>query len=350
MYRETIDHVDHLVRNWRRYPFRIKYLNIDLSEADLSSYNYDQLFRYLAYHTSDLVEFIFDLDFEDAKQPPSYSTFVWFVREMLFDLDKPSSVRLALYTEVELRHSNMLLGMGKRGADKSEIYLGDSWLPIRGNSPVDFPFPSLAPDPPCYTCRTVIAAPWNVITPSKFLLHTRKEDFTPSHLRRLEITLEVSGQDRPTLLREIEETFDVLSPKLSRLSIRLRLSSPHRRSEDEFLFTQYFIKGLRACPHLRQLEIGGTGFSSSLIYLLTELPLESLEILPTWPPITDTSLLNLIEPCYPISKTLKVLQVYWHPREMVAEALRAKLGVNVTNREEEDDLVTPEGSERRRYH
>lgn len=214
VYRETIDHVDHLVRNWRRYPSRIKYLNIDLSEADLSSYNYDQLFRYLAYHTSDLVEFIFNLDFEDGKQPPSYSTFVWFVREMLFDLDKPSSVRLALYTEVELRHSNMLLGMGKRGADKSELYLGDSWLPIRGNSPVDCPFPSLAPEPPCYTCRTIVAAPWNVITPSKFLLHTREEDFTPSQLRRLEITLEVSGsrstdftpRDRGDLQRLVAQT------------------------------------------------------------------------------------------------------------------------------------------------
>jgi len=145
---------------------------------------------------------------------------------------------------------------------------------------------------PRFMDYSVLSTPWLTFTVPIFLLEPFIADLPPeddepymppSRLEHLELSLEFDPSDPVEALRQVDIFFETISPKLERLALRLRLTSPHPSTLNEITFTDHFIAGLISCSKLHHLELGGFGLSSDYITRLIRLPLTTLIVLPILP-------------------------------------------------------------------
>ncbi|GAA5833261.1 hypothetical protein JCM5353_007928 [Sporobolomyces roseus] len=145
---------------------------------------------------------------------------------------------------------------------------------------------------PRFMDYSVLSTPWLTFTVPIFLLEPfiaelLPEDdelyMPPSRLEHLEISLELDPSDPVEALRQVDVFFETISPKLERLALRLRLTSPHPSALNETTFTDHFIDGLLSCSKLNHLELGGFGLSPDYLSRLIRLPLTTLIVLPILP-------------------------------------------------------------------
>ncbi|GAA5850134.1 hypothetical protein JCM5353_008971 [Sporobolomyces roseus] len=197
------------------------------------------------------------------------------------------------YDGGEMRWCIDLCLRGQKEVGRIEVYFGRSECPLELvaddlQSCIDEEAEEQAIKPtggfpyPIFTRYTVFSAPHLVFTVPLFLLRTTPQpvpSLEPSKLVHLELTLELdplNGQAES----EMQEFFDMISPRIERLALRIRLDQAWPRDYDRWMFTQDLVQRLRGCPRLRHLEIGGFAFSPDLPAQLSSLPLDTLIVLP----------------------------------------------------------------------
>ncbi|GAA5955980.1 hypothetical protein JCM3765_000060 [Sporobolomyces pararoseus] len=131
---------------------------------------------------------------------------------------------------------------------------------------------------------TKLATPFLPFTIPLFLLEQPDRPLPPSRLEHLEITLVFDPSDPRQNRQEIQRFFQVISPKIEHLTLRIRLS--HSSDNDfETTFTEQLMDGITSLKRLRHFGIGGFGFKyDTLLSRLSELPLESLNFHSISPP------------------------------------------------------------------
>ncbi|GAA5980113.1 hypothetical protein JCM5350_001767 [Sporobolomyces pararoseus] len=126
-----------------------------------------------------------------------------------------------------------------------------------------------------------LSTPFLAFTVPVFLLEQPDQPLPPSRLEHLEITLEFDPDDEQ-VPEELKRFFQVISPRIKHLALRIRVLAPD--DEFEIPFTEDLMDGITSCKRLRHFEIGGFGFKfDTLISRLSVLPLESLHLHPMSP-------------------------------------------------------------------
>jgi len=138
---------------------------------------------------------------------------------------------------------------------------------------------------PLFTSYSVLSTPFLPFTVPLFLLDIfpTKPNLRPSRLEHLELSLEFNPSDPTEALRQIDAFFATISPRIERLSLRLRLTCPHPSPLDSSTFTDHFFAGIKSCLRRTHFEIGGFGLADNLLLRLATLPLTTLILHPIYP-------------------------------------------------------------------
>ncbi|GAA5862775.1 hypothetical protein JCM5353_001291 [Sporobolomyces roseus] len=138
-----------------------------------------------------------------------------------------------------------------------------------------------------FTSYSVLSAPFLPFTVPTFLCESQSSDadfdLSPSRLEHLEISLGFDPSDLSETARQVDAFFAMISPRIERLSLRLRPTRPHLSPLDEMTFTNHFFAGLRSCRRLTRLELGGFGLADNFLNHLAALPLKTLILHPIYP-------------------------------------------------------------------
>lgn len=217
------------------------------------------------------------------------------------EMAKSYSVTMSAFDKEDYTRAMTLLGdYADRSRDRLELYIGQSPIHLQKDI-VDERLWQLEQwylhrnDPawgglPIFVNYTVLSIPWLAFTVPNFLLESLALEYPepelilpPSSLEHLELSLEFGPSDPVEALRQVDIFFETISPKLERLALRLRLTSPHPSALNEITFTDHFIGGLLSCSKLNHLELGGFGLSPDYLSRLIRLPLTTLIVLPILP-------------------------------------------------------------------
>jgi len=138
-----------------------------------------------------------------------------------------------------------------------------------------------------FTSYSVLSAPFLPFVVPTFLCESQFShpdfDLSPSRLEHLEISLGFDPSDPTETARQVDAFFAMISPRIERLSLRLRLTCPQLSPLDEMTLTNHFFAGLRSCLRLTHLELGGFGLADNFLTHLAALPLKTLILHPMYP-------------------------------------------------------------------
>lgn len=193
---------------------------------------------------------------------------------------------------------------------------------------------------PLFTSYSVLSTPFLPFTVPLFLLDIfpTKPSLRPSRLEHLELSLEFDPSDPTEAIRQIDAFFAMISPRIERLSLRLRLTCPHPSPLDSSTFTDHFFAGIKSCLRLTHLELGGFGLADNFLLRLATLPLTTLTLHPIYPTYSQMEVMEYLlggEPTT-LARNVKTLVLRdldeYEGNEVELEELCAERGISVSHR------------------